>query len=123
MPLDVDADATKNPVEKGKSKTLLAAYAKASENNDLDHFKLMLADHQKALEADLEEKEERAAAKKKKASRKSDAVVADDPDDMEIDDEATVEKPKSKKRKKADDGDEIDEKVRVLNCSNRQALH
>ena len=113
-PLDVEAETTKNPVEKGKSKTLLAAYSKAAENNDLTHFKTMLADHQKAIEIDEELKEEKAAKKTKKAPRKSgDAVAAvDDVDDMDIDDEAPVEKPKSKKRKKADDSDEVDEKVR-----------
>ena len=103
----------KLPVEKGKSKTLLAAYEKAAENNGLEHFKGMLADHQKALEADLQEREElekeRVAKKAKKASRKSDAVV--DPDEMDIDEDAPAEKPKSKKRKKADENEDVDEKV------------
>lgn len=113
--LDVESETTKNPVEKGKSKTLLAAYGKAAENNDLAHFKIMLADHQKAIEIDEELKEEKAAKKTKKASRKSGdaAAVADDADDMDIDDEAAAEKPKSKKRKKADDSDDADEKVRM----------
>ena len=104
----------KNPVEKGKSKTLLQAYKKAADNENLDHFKGMLADHQKALEADLQEREElereRAAKKAKKASRKSDAV-ADDEDDMDIDEDVPAEKPKSKKRKKAEDSEDADEKV------------
>lgn len=114
-PLDVESETTKNPVEKGKSKTLLAAYGKAAENNDLAHFKTMLADHQKAVEIDEEIKEEKAAKKTKKASRKSGdaAAVADDVDEMEIDDEAAAEKPKSKKRKKADDSDDADGKVRT----------
>lgn len=114
-PLDVESETTKNPVEKGKSKTLIAAYSKAAENHDLAHFKTMLADHQKAIEIDEELKEEKAAKKTKKASRKSgDATaVADDAEEMDIDDEAAAEKPKSKKRKKADDSDDADEKVRM----------
>ena len=113
-PLDVQAETTKNPVEKGKSKTLLAAYSKAAENNDLAHFKTMLADHQKAVEIDEELKEEKAAKKTKKASRKNAEAVAvvDDADEMDVDDEVAAEKPKSKKRKKADDSDDVDEKVR-----------
>ena len=114
-PLDVGSETTKNPVEKGKSKTLLAAYSKAAENNDLAHFKTMLADHQKAVEIDEELKEEKAAKKSKKAPRKSGdaAAVVDDADEMDIDDDVAAEKPKSKKRKKADDSDDVDEKVRV----------
>ena len=113
-PLDVDSETTKNPIEKGKSKTLLAAYGKAAENNDLAHFKTMLADHQKAIEIDEEIKEEKAANKTKKSSRKSGdaAPAADDADEMELDDETAAEKPKSKKRKK-DDSDDGDEKVRT----------
>ena len=114
-PLDVEAETTKNPVEKGKSKTLLAAYSKAAENNDLAHFKTMLADHQKAVEIDEELKEEKAAKKNKKTSRKSGdaAAVVDDAEEMDIDDEPAAEKPKSKKRKKADESDDADEKVRI----------
>lgn len=115
-PLEVDSDAVKNPVEKGKSKTLLQAYKKAADNEDLDHFKGMLADHKKALEADLQEREElekeRAAKKAKKASRKSDAVVNEE-DEMDIDEEAVTDKPKSKKRKKAEDSEDMDEKVKL----------
>ena len=113
-PLDVESETTKNPIEKGKSKTLLAAYGKAAENNDLAHFKTMLADHQKAIEIDEEIKEEKAASKTKKSSRKSgDAAPAvDDADEMELDDETAAEKPKSKKRKK-DDSDDADEKVKT----------
>ena len=113
--LDVESDAVKNPIEKGKSKPLLAAYAKAAENNDIEHFKAMLAEHQKALEADIEEREERAAKKASKKSRKSvdAAALADDVDDMDIDEEVPAEKPKSKKRKKAEDSEDVEEKVGI----------
>jgi len=113
--LDVEADSTKDPVEKGKKQALIQAYKKAAENQDLGHFKAMLLDHQVALEVDLQEKEEaekeRSAKKAKKVSRKSDAATADDGDEMDIDEDAVAEKPKSRKRKKADDSDEADEKV------------
>ena len=112
--IDVTEEAVKNPVEKGKSKTLLAAYGKAAENNSLDHFKTMLAEHQKALVADMEAQEEyereKAAKKEKKKSRKSEVTVADD-DEMDLDEDVPAEKPKSKKRKKVDDDEDADEKV------------
>ncbi len=107
-------DAVQKPVEKGKSKTLLAAYAKAAENNDLDHFKTMLAEHQKALQADIEAQEEyereKAAKKASKKSRKSEVILPDD-DEMDVDEDAAAEKPKSKKRKKAEDEEDAEEKV------------
>ena len=75
----------------------------------------MLADHQKALEADIQEREElekeRAAKKAKKASRKSDVV--NDEDEMDVDEDVAPEKPKSRKRKKAEDSEDMDEKVRI----------
>ena len=109
--MDHEDESIKNPAEKGKSKTLLAAYAKASEANDLTHFKNMLADHQKALAEDQAEREERAAKKAKKASRKSaDAATLADEDEMDVDNEDGAAKSKSKKRKKAEDSD-VDEKV------------
>lgn len=113
-PLDPEDDAIKNPVEKGKSKTLLAAYAKAADSNDLIHFKTMLADHQKALAEDQKEREERAAKKTKKsdkASRKSLGAAADG-DEMDVDDDEAAAKPKSKKRKKTEDS-EVDDKVGI----------
>ena len=64
-PLDAESENTKNPIEKGKSKTLLAAYGKAAENNGLAHFKTMRADHQKAIEIDKETNEEKAANRTK----------------------------------------------------------
>lgn len=115
-PLDPEDDAIKNPPEKGKSKTLLAAFAKAAEANGLQFFKSMLAEHQKALQQDMEEKEaiaaEKAAAKKAKKSRKSSEMVADDGDEMDMNDEDTADKPKSKKRKKPADSD-VEDKVRA----------
>ena len=113
-PLEPDDESVKSPPEKGKSKMLLAAYAKAAEANDLQHFKTMLVEHQKALQQDIEDREalaaEKASAKKSKKSRKSSTAVAEDADEMDVDDDEAAEKPKSKKRKKADDSDN-EEKV------------
>ena len=64
-PLDVESENPKSPVEKGKSKTLLAAYGKAAETDDLAHSMAMLADHQKAIEIGEEMNEEKAANKTK----------------------------------------------------------
>ena len=108
--------------EKGKSKSLVAAYGVAAEGHDLQHFKTMLADHQAALQEDIDlqnEKEaEKAAAKaakaeSKKARRKSaPAPQDDDEDEMDVDGEPSTEKAKSKKRKKATDTEEdVEEKV------------
>ena len=101
---------------KGKSKPLAAAYAKASEENDLQHFKDMLADHQKAVKEEQEAQAERDAKKSTKAKRKSvdaSATPADDADEMDVDEEEEVAKPKSKKRKKEAESDG-EEKVIVL---------
>jgi len=119
-PLDTTAESTRQPPEKGKSKVLLAAYSKASEAQGLDHFKQMLAEHQKALDDDLVEREEREAErearKAKKANRKSSEAAAstEDADGMDVDDDTPAEKPKSKKRKKATDDGEIEEKVSII---------
>lgn len=119
-PLDTTADSTQQPSEKGKTKLLLSAYAKAAEAHGLDHFRKMLADHHKALEEDLAEKEEREAEREAKKAKKnnrksSDAVaVGADVDEMDIDSDEGVEKPKPKKRKKGTEDEALDEKVSHL---------
>lgn len=111
----------KNVEEKGKAKSLLAAYGVASEDHDLEYFKTMLAEHQAAVQEDLDrqaEKEaERSAAKAAKAEksgrRKSTTAVEKDDDDdkMDIDEDGNTQKPQSKKRKKVNDlEDETEEK-------------
>ncbi|KAK2877281.1 hypothetical protein FQN49_001286 [Arthroderma sp. PD_2] len=87
--------------EKNKSKALIAAYHVAAEGHDLDHFKTMLADHERALKEDLEEKEAKAAAKAAKQDKKKrkSMEVADEPEDEEMED-AGEKKKSSKKRKK-----------------------
>ncbi|KAL8729824.1 MAG: hypothetical protein Q9166_004465 [cf. Caloplaca sp. 2 TL-2023] len=93
---------------KGKSKPLAAAFAKASEENDLQHFKDMLADHQKAVKEEQDAQAELDAKKTAKAKRKSvdaSATPADDADEMDVDEVEEEPKPKSKKRKKETDSD------------------
>lgn len=114
-PLDVESVTA--PLEKGKSKLLLAAYEKAAEQHDLKYFKEMLVDHQKAIQEDQEAQAEKEAKKANKAKRKSTTTAAApvvDADEMEVDEEATTPKPKSKKRKKDQEDDAADEKVRSL---------
>lgn len=116
----LDPESCKNVSEKSKSKALLAAYAVASENHDLQHFKSLLADHQEALQAENEEREAQAAAKAAakaekdaKKKRKSTDVVEDDEDvEMEDAEEGDKSSKASKKRKKSTaDTDAESEKV------------
>ncbi|KAI4277599.1 MAG: hypothetical protein LQ337_001622 [Flavoplaca oasis] len=107
VPLDT---AAINPTDtKGKSKPLAAAYAKASEENDLQHYKDMLADHQKAVKEEQEAQAERDAKKSAKSKRKSVDVSTtpadDDADEMDLDEEEEQPKAKSKKRKKEAESD------------------
>ena len=112
----LDTEAAKNPSEKGKSKLLLAAYEKAAENQPLQYYKDMLADHQKALQEDMDAQAERDAKKATKSKRKSmdTSAVKDDADEMDIDEAPSSEKPKSKKRKK--DAADSDGEGKVQQC-------
>ena len=109
-----------NVEQKGKAKGLLAAYDIAGEDHDLQYYKTMLADHQAAVQEDLDrqaEKEaERAAAKaakaEKNARRKSTTAAEkddDDDDQMDIDQDSNTQKTPSKKRKKVADAEDEDE--------------
>ncbi|KAL5362615.1 hypothetical protein BJX96DRAFT_154248 [Aspergillus floccosus] len=111
----IDAAACKEVSPKNKGKLLLAAYAVAAEGHDLQYFKELLADHQRALEQEEEEREAQAAAKAaakaekdaKKNKRKS-MEIADD-EDVDMEDADTAKKSKSSKKRKKDAEDE-DEK-------------
>lgn len=106
-------DECKNVTDKGKSKSLLEAYAIAAEGHSLNYFKNMLAEHQEAMVEDAERRAEREAKKAQKAKRKSDAAAAaDTSDDMDVDEEEEEGKPKPKKRKKSIGSDGAEEKVR-----------
>lgn len=120
MPLDMD-DVKKQVAadEQGKkSKALWEAWQVTSENHDLDYFKNLLMDHEKAVAKDAEEraaKEAEKAAKEaekaekaaKKDKRKSKASAGDE--DVKMDDDAvdaeTPAKKTSKKRKKEADSE------------------
>lgn len=114
----LDAQACKDFPEKGKTKSLIGAYEIAGEQHDLDYFKEMLADHQRAMQEDAELRAERDAKKQKKGKRKSTAA-AEEEDDVDMEDAGEAEagedgadsKPKSKKRKKSLDSDGEAEKV------------
>ncbi|KAL8781588.1 MAG: hypothetical protein Q9213_005938 [Squamulea squamosa] len=110
---------------KGKSKPLAAAYAKASEENDLQHYKDMLADHQKAVEEEQLAQAERDAKKSAKAKRKSadvSATPADDDDEMDVDEEEEEPKPKSKKRKKEAESDEEEKPAKTPKTATKLKL-
>ena len=113
-PLDPSSDEVQNFQEKGKTKQLIAAYATAKQASDLESFKTMLVEHEKAIQDDLALQEERAAKKVEKAKRaaaRKDSEVKND-DDMDVDKPAGTEKAKTKKRKKTGDDIDEDEKVR-----------
>ncbi|EFR02094.1 PWWP domain-containing protein [Nannizzia gypsea CBS 118893] len=97
----ISPEDCKDVSEKNKTKNLIAAYQVAAEGHDLDYFKTMLADFERAKKEDQEEKEAKAAAKaakQEKKKRKSMEVV-DEPEDEEMED-AGEKKKSSKKRKK-----------------------
>jgi hypothetical protein len=107
--------------EKGKTKSLIQAYHVAAEGHGLEHFKTMLADHQKAMQEDQERREAREAAKTgkpdrgDKKKRKSEIAEEDEDVDMEDEEEEAKSPPKkaSKKRKKEVESDAEEEKVRL----------
>lgn len=113
----LDPEACKDFPEKGKSKSLIAAYEIAAEQHDLAYFKEMLADHQRAMQEDAEVRAEREAKKQKKNKRKSNDA-AEDGEDVDMEEAGDVEeeegpdsKPKSKKRKKGLESEGETEKV------------
>lgn len=102
--------------EKSKSQLLLEAYRIAAEGHDLQYFKDLLQDHEKALEEEREEAEreeaEKAKAKaekaEKKTKRKSKAA------EPEVETKAAAETPKAKaptKKRKKDETEAEADKV------------
>ncbi|KAL4872216.1 hypothetical protein BDV12DRAFT_193663 [Aspergillus spectabilis] len=112
----LDPATCKDVSEKGKAKALIAAYHVAAEGNDLAHFKDLLADHQRAIEQEEEERDAQVAAKAtakaekdaKKNKRKS-MEIHDDVEMEDVDEESKQPKS-SKKRKKDTEAAEGDEK-------------
>lgn len=115
-PLD-PADC-KDVSEKNKAKGLIAAYKVAAEGHDLQYFKSLLADHQAALQQEIDEAEAEETAKAtakaekaKKSKRKSKGAETD----VEME-EADEKKPKGSKKRKNETETEA-EKVRVMDLS------
>jgi hypothetical protein len=121
-PLD-PADC-KDVSEKNKAKGLIAAYKVAAEGHDLQYFKSLLADHQAALQQEIDEAEAEETAKAtakaekaKKSKRKSKGAETD----VEMED-ADEKKPKSSKKRKNETETEA-EKVCVMDLSPWRALN
>ncbi|KAF2270614.1 hypothetical protein CC78DRAFT_596243 [Lojkania enalia] len=102
-----------------KSKALWDAYQIAAEDHDINWFKEMLNDHEKAVQADVEEKaaaEAKKQEKKEKAARRKSAAAAEESEDDEMEgagdeDVSSTKKAKlSKKRKKDAESDGEQEK-------------
>lgn len=119
----LDLDTIGDAPEKGKNKSLIKAYQIAAEKHDLQYFKTIIDEHNRALAEDQERKEAKGKGKGKgKAKTKdahaegsdSEAPVDGVADEMELDeDEADGKaKSKSKKRKKDAESDEEIGKVR-----------
>jgi hypothetical protein len=114
----LDPEACKTVSEKGKSKSLLAAYATAAENNDLDYYKDILIQHAQAMEEEAEkqaarqEKKHKADKKKRKSDAKGKAADDEDVEMEDAEDAAEVKKSSKKRKKAADSDDEATEKVR-----------
>lgn len=113
----------KEAVEKNeqgkKAKNLWEAWKVASEGHDLEYFKQLLMDHEKAMMEDAEERAAKEAEKAekvaKKAKRKS---KGGEDEDVEMEDAAgssdsTSKKSSAKKRKKDADAEADGEKVSV----------
>lgn len=115
----LNPEQCKNFPERGKTKSLVQAYHVAAEGHDLEYFKDMLLDHQKAMQEDQERREAREAAKAERAERadkkkqKGEAAEGDEDVDMEDAEEETKSEPKkpSKKRKKEAESEGDEEKV------------
>ena len=128
QPLDMDEikkEVADNNQGK-KTKALWEAYRVAADEHDLQWFKDMLVEHEKALVKDMEEKaadDVKKQSKKDKTRRKSNAVDEADDVDMEMEDtgeegDAPLKKAKAtKKRKKDIDSDGETEKVTQTSLS------
>ena len=119
---NLDLDTIGSQPEKGKSKSLNRAYQVAAEKHDIGYFKLMLQEHQQALQAEAEAKAAKKNAKSSKSKAKAAAAPADEDEEMpdagdnmdfNEDDADDAPKSKSKKRKKDAESDAEDAKVHL----------
>lgn len=121
----MDPADCKDVPEKGKNKQLIEAYKVAAEGHDIEHFKNLLMEHERALQQDIEAKEEAARAKAEKAEKKTKRKSMDAARDVEMEDAGSADetsKSASKKRKKsaAESDGEAPEKVRIQNRNFRR---
>ncbi len=125
--LTFDIDEVKSDVESGnqgkKNKALWEAYHIAAEGHDLSYFKQMLAQHEKAMQDDLEQREQKEQEKEEKKKNKAEkaakrkSTAAEESDDVDMEDAGedgapSAKKKGSKKRKKGDESEGENEKVR-----------
>ncbi|KAH8701055.1 hypothetical protein BGW36DRAFT_357686 [Talaromyces proteolyticus] len=106
----LDPESCKEVNEKGKQKQLIAAYQVAAANHDLNYFKSLLADHQRAVQQELDEREAAAAEKaalkaqkeaaKEEKKKKRKSVAAEN--DVEMGDAEDGKKAKATKKRKKD---------------------
>jgi hypothetical protein len=117
----LDLDTIGDSPEKGKGKSLVKAYQVAAEKHDLQHFKTVIEEHNRALAEDQERKESKGKGKGKAKLKDaqleesdSEAPVDEVADEMEFGEDETdgKSKSKSKKRKKDAESDEEISKVR-----------
>lgn len=114
--------------EKSKSQLLLEAYRIAAEGHDLQYFKDLLLDHERALEEEREEAEreeaEKARAKAEKATKKTKRKSkAAEPEVETKEAETPKAKAPTKKRKKDEteaDADKVGFPIVLLNDTVRQ---
>ncbi|KAH0559452.1 hypothetical protein GP486_004033 [Trichoglossum hirsutum] len=112
-PLDLDTIGV--APEKGKGKSLIKAYQVAAERNDLQHFKTVIEEHNRAIAEDQERREAKGKGKGKAKPKdahteESDSEIPVDEvaDEIEFDEDEIdgKTKGKSKKRKKDAESDE-----------------
>lgn len=101
---------------KGKKKDLQDAYAIAAGKHDLDYYKNLLREHERAREEEMEEQAavqaEKEAKLAKKGKRKSSVAVEPEEDvDMESPKETPSTAKKGTKKRKANEAETENEKV------------
>ncbi|EKG22034.1 PWWP domain-containing protein [Macrophomina phaseolina MS6] len=116
-PLNLDdVKAAVDKDEQGKkAKNLWEAWKVAAQGNDLDYFKKLLMDHEKAMAEDAEERAAKEAEKAEKAAKKAKRKSKGGEDeDVEMEDAAgssdSASKKSAKKRKKDADAEADGEK-------------
>ncbi|KAL9084040.1 MAG: hypothetical protein Q9165_008241 [Trypethelium subeluteriae] len=116
----IDVAEIKKEEQGKKPKNLWNAYEICAEEHDLQHFKDVLREHEKAMSRDAEERDRKQAEKEEKAAKKAERTEkaekrkskgkAEDEDEEMEDAEPKPKTPASKKRKSRGEPDGEDEK-------------